>query len=199
MNFSFQSKLDSSRTITERNKVFHTLSAEDQRKEISYDLLMLILNKHLDACEGGYWDGEYLDNHDQCTTPEELHIYLNNFEKHGDTCEVCARGGMMLSQIRLGNTVSPHDLSVERGNKENIIGFTFTEFWDMEALYEGLVVRTNIFGVEHNPWIVDHPFQQHTRARLVNICLNVIVNGCFEKYDYTNYVERLNVTIPELE
>lgn len=199
MTLPFKSKLDPFRTITERNKVFHTLNAAEQRQEIAYDLLTLILLGHVTSGQWTYWEGNYLDERSYCNTAEDLHVYFNQIELRNAKCEVCARGGMMLSQIRLGNTLTVDTCGIGNGDAKTIVGFTYQEYHDMESLYEGYTQRNTFNGTEYNTWIADHPYSERTTERLANICLNVIVNGVFDEEDFTDYVTQYNVTIRTLE
>lgn len=200
MNIPFESKLESIVDIKERNVVFHNLDDSDKRREIAYDLFKLILNSHIDANACGYWDGEYLDNWGDNSTPSELHTYLNELEIYGDTCEVCARGGMMLSQIRLGNTISPDNQNIFCGDPYILEGFTMAEMYDMEILYEGFTIRSSGYQADiPQTWINSHPYDTCSRERLVNICLSVITNGAFLRIDTTDYLKKYSVKLPAVD
>ena len=81
---------------------------------------------------------------------------------------------MMLSQIRLGNTLDSDSLDVDRGSSENIKGFSYSTFRDMESEYE------------HSCY--DHPWKNNTDKKLANICCNVLINGDFNTEDENNYL-----------
>lgn len=189
MNFPFKSTLDIIEDIQARNVAFHKLDAETQRKEIAYDLYKLVMAGLVHNSYCSYWSGTFLHNSNNATTPSELHAYLNTIADgvHTHKCTVCARGGMMLSQIRLGNTLDPHDQNLTTGAEYNLIGFTLQEFNSMEHLYEGRAF--------YDARVKNHPHYPNSKARLVNICLNVIVNGEFNMDDTTDYLNKFNITL----
>lgn len=190
MNFPFESVLQDITNIQARNVAFHKLDAETQRKEIAYDLYKLVMAGFVHNSYCSYWSGTFLRKTNDLRTPTELHEYLNTIADgdHTNHCAVCVRGGMMLSQIRLGNTLSPDDFSLTDGSATNLMGFTYQEFVDMEDLYEG---RASV----SNPYILEHPFEANSKYRLLNICLNVMVNGQFIISDVNNYVAMFNVNL----
>jgi hypothetical protein len=84
---------------------------------------------------------------------------------------------MMLSQIRLGNTISHRDEHRIEGSEDILKGFDMSSFEDMENEYE------------YDDY--SHPYERRTTEKLQNICLNVIVNGDFNTEDYTDYLAKL--------
>ncbi len=167
----YKSKLVRFTNIDNRNKAFNLLSKEDQRREIAWDCLGLILKKKIKAAKGKYWSNNLSQKVDKCKNPPQLQAMVLNVPK----CEVCARGGMMLSQIRLSNTLSPHGSEIYKGNKSNIKGFSFKVFEDMEREYEYSYYY--------------HPYGSRTTQKLANICCNIIKNGNFKPTDLTDYLK----------
>jgi len=171
----FKSQLQNIKDLEERNKLFESLSDEDKRKEIAWDSLMLIMQKIVTGSEGIYWG------------PELYKIKANNSKQFQQilqqppTCEVCARGSMMLSQIRLGNNISSNDAVRRCGNSDNIKGFNLDNFVKMECEFER----------GHS----NHPYDVNTTEKLANICCNVIENGNFNTEDQTDYLTKYNIEI----
>ena len=95
---------------------------------------------------------------------------VNNLPK----CEVCIRGGMMLSQIRLGNELHCNIDNIHKGDFKIIKGFSMDSFYKMEEEYEHSTYK--------------HPYERHTSWKLANICCNVLVNGDFNTEDKTDYL-----------
>jgi hypothetical protein len=179
----FRSQLESIKNLEERNLAFDELSDEEKRREIAYDCLQLTLEgkvKGRDGCYtnhtlNGYWNDELMRI--RTNTPKEFQeILVNKLPE----CTVCARGGLMLSQIRLGNNISSDTISRYDGYFEDILkGFSMKSFRAMEEEYEDS---------DHK-----HPYEAKTTKKLQNICLNVIANGDFDIDDKTKYlVDYLN-------
>jgi hypothetical protein len=85
-----------------------------------------------------------------------------------NTCFVCARGAVMLSTIRIGNTISPSGCSVSDGDENNIVGFTMAEMEEMEACYEG-----------YNGYNGNTIYRMNSTELLANILLEVLMTGTF--------------------
>jgi len=81
---------------------------------------------------------------------------------------------MMLSQIRLGNSIASNDLKREKGSLGNIKGFSLKDFFLMEREYE------------HSSF--KHPYFANTQEKLANICCNILANGNFDIHDDTDYL-----------
>lgn len=182
MNIPFESKLQPILDISERNKAFHLLSDKEKRQEIAYDLFLLMLDEILRPAYC-YWGGKTLETMMESPSSTEIFNLANNISKK-DQCMVCVRGGMMLSQIRLGNRVQPSS-SLSCGDRYNLDGFTLKTFEVMEAVYEGYD--------SYGEWVEQHPFESNSRRSIMNICLNVIVNGDFNRWDFTNYIQKFNI------
>lgn len=176
-NIPFKSKLSRFSNTKNRNKKFHSLTNKEKRREIAFDALSLILVGKIDNQTNGYWEG-YLkglkrnwDN--KINTPEALQEAVLNIPP-GETCSVCERGAIMLSTIRLGNTVEPDDDYMDDGSANNIQGFSMIDMRNMEKEYED-----NAF---------NHEYYSHTLRKMANILCNVIKNGNFKTGDTTDYL-----------
>lgn len=173
--------------IETRNKAFNALDKETQRKEIALDSLQLVLTSQVSANDGGYWDGSlYAIKEPNSKLYQQ--ILINKLPK----CEVCQRGLMMLSQIRLGNELASNDISVYCGNDDNIKGFSIDDFQNMEAEFEG--DTQNHYDDEGFRIDQSLPYEQHSWQKLANICCNVIANGNFVIDDENDYLQIWNLT-----
>lgn len=169
LNIKYKSKLTRIKDIEKRNKAFDALSDEDKRKEIAWDSLQMILLGKMDASWGYYWDEKLRDIKD--SEPKSFQKKLLEVE----SCSVCARGAVMLSQIRLGNKLHPKILDIDKGNDGILNGFNMFEMEQMEKEFE-----QSYF---------DHPYCYNTREKLANILCNVIVNGHFNTDDRNDYLK----------
>ena len=182
MNIPFQSKLAKFKNITNRNEAFDKLSPKDKRREIAYDALNLVITRQVMASEDGdYWNSSLQIRTKPLHTPKELQCLLVD---KLPTCQVCQRGLMMVSQIRLGNTLSPSGAAIQNGSNSNIKGFSIDSFGLMESLYEGW---HHIVG--------NHPYEMNTQEMMANICCNVINNGDFKITDTTDYLSEWGIKI----
>ncbi len=159
-------------TIAQRNKAFDRLSDEGKRLEIAWDALQMVLNGFVKASEGCYWNNNLLKVEGDSKTLQKVFNTKEFYKK--EECEVCQRGLMMLSQVRLGNSIDSTDLYRCEGSRTNIKGFDFYSFLDMEREYEYSYFN--------------HPYFNNSQEKLANICCNVLVNGDFNKEDKTNYL-----------
>jgi len=172
-NITYKSVLADCNTVAERNKLFNSLDDQSKRLEIAWEALQLVLEGQISASSGSYyWSLKLHDIADTCKTSKELQKKLN---KDLSDCKVCQRGLMMVSQIRLGNDISPSDTRKDDGTSRNIKGFSIEDFYEMETFYE--VARK------------DYPFTPRTNEKLANICCNILVNGNFNPKDKTKYIE----------
>lgn len=174
-NIEFKSLL-TGLTIEQRNHKFNKeLTKEGQRLEIAWDALQLVTKGVLKANNHGYWNYKIfnlLQGEDSKTT--QLILNKNNILKE-NKCEVCQRGLMMISQIRLGNQLCmANDFNIENGDKNIIKGFTIDSFYRMEQEYE------------YSKY--NHPYNNRTEEKLANICCNILVNGDFNLDDKTDYL-----------
>jgi hypothetical protein len=186
MKIPYKSKLSGIRSLTERNKKFHKLSPRSQRQEIALDALKLLKAKKIKAAgkqnflglkESWYWSTNMMLLREESKTPEELQKKLCNLPTG---CSVCARGGMMLSQIRLGNKVKPIE-GIDSGRYGRIKAFKLSDFREMEDLYE------------HGSYSSE--FKNNSKKMLANIFCNVISNGNFIRKDNTNYLKQWRINL----
>ncbi len=171
-DFEFKSELQHIKDIEERNVQFKALNKKQKCKEIAYDCLLLTLGGKVCGSYQAYWSDnlEAIEKPDAKAFQEKL---VNKLPK----CSVCARGGMMLSQIRLGNSIHSNEYYRCKGDVQIIQGFTMSNFLEMEDEYERNTYK--------------HPYKHNTTKKLQNICLNVIHNGKFNTDDPTDYLKDL--------
>lgn len=180
MNIPFESKLNI-KDVNKRNKAFAILNDEEKRREIAYELLnLIVVEKKVEASNSRFW-GDSLEN-------------INNFAKTSKElqngflalpyCEVCAKGGMMLAQIRLGNDVKPV--------KGISAGYYFEDF----AAYQGFS-RPNWDALEdeYERSLFYLPYGSNTEEKLVNICCNIIFNGNFSTRDNNDYLKLWEISL----
>lgn len=171
-NITFESVLAKIPNIEERNQVFNKMNMQSKRLEIAWDCLQLIISGKIVGSLGWYWDDDLFNIRRSCTNAKQFQHRLLNINE--PKCEVCARGGMMLSQIRLGNLLHPNTKYIPQGDEAIIKGFTIQDFRNMEGEYE------------RNKY--NHPYENNTTEKLANICCNILVNGNFRARDKTNYL-----------
>lgn len=169
----FISTLQPINDLAERNKAFKALSAEQKRREIAFDCLNLTLAGKVRSAKGIYWGGglDIIISQSIKNAKEFQEKLVNDLP---DDCEVCARGGLMLAQIRLGNSISPKVEELTCGRTGIIRGFNIDSFICMEDEYE-------------YSWY-NQPYVTKSTEKLQNICLNVIANGNFNTNDKTDYL-----------
>jgi len=173
-NITFKSVLskypNTVKGIEERNEHFNSLDPQSQRLEIAWDALQMVLKEQVFAHYSGYWS-EDLQRVEG--TSKELQRVFNKQLKSMN-CQVCQRGLMMLSQIRLGNDIDSTDSCRRFGNSDNLKGFSLKSMQWMENEFE------------HCSY--GHPYRFNTEEKLANICCNVLVNGDFNIDDKTDYL-----------
>lgn len=174
----FRSALTKYRNIENRNKAFNKLSKKSKRREIAFDALKLVQTSKIKPARGEYWNEKLESMRKKAQSPKEFQKCLINLPA---SCECCQRGLMMVSQIRLGNTVDPNDEDADSGNHDNIKGFDYQTFRDMEREFE----NSNY----------NHPYPLRSKRKLANICCNIIVNGDFKTGDTTDYLTKWKLTI----
>lgn len=172
-NIKFKSLLHGVRSIEKRNQIFKGLSNEGKRLEIAWDMLKLLMEERIKPSYGFYWSVKLHELQANCDSSEEFHKKLNQKSKITN-CSVCARGGIMLSQIRLGNSIHPHVHHADKGYSSILDGFSMDSMQCMENEYESL--------------LYNHPYKTHTKEKLMNIVCNVLVNGDFNIEDKTDYL-----------
>lgn len=181
-NIPFQSKLIDIIDLDAKNKAFSGLTKEEKRREIAYDGLKLIMFNMLAGNPGGYWNQTLHDMRDKAKNSKDLCRRLNKLPKA--KCYVCARGAVMLSQIRLGNNINPTDRDVNSGRVGIVDGFSMFDMEKMESVYE-CWTRTK------------HPYECSSTKLLANIMCNVIANGNFLIKDKTDYLKLWELSISE--
>lgn len=178
-NIPFTSKLQHITNLTLRNKAFAALSNRQKRQEIAYDALLLVIAGTIGAAEGHYWSYNLKIIKNSCDTSEVFQRKLVYFLPK--TCTVCQRGALMLSQIRLGNTIHPLDICYEYGNRENIEGFNIKMFRSLEQEYEQNYKQT--------------PYQRRTIQKLANLLCNIIDCGNFNAPRCKDYLTLWNIAL----
>ena len=179
-NIVFKSLLKGISSIAERNKIFNSLSEEGQRLEIAWDCLQLLMEDKVKPSIGWYWDPAMRDEY-ASSTSKQIFRKFNNIKD----CEVCARGAVMLSQIRLGNKIGEENVpstcarkgvmyDTIQGNEVSLTAFSIDSLKWMEQEYEN----------GH----FNHPFETNSKEKLMNIMCNILVNGDFNKSDKKNYL-----------
>lgn len=172
-NITFKSLLQPIKNIEERNAYFDYLSNEGKRLEIAWDMLQLLVQEKLTAIGVNvtFW-GNTLINLTYEVNAKEVQRILCTTKL--SRCTVCARGGLMVSQLRLGNSFTYHEINHGAGTSSTIKGFTYDDYLRIEKEYE------------HS--IYNHPYTAGTTEKLMNICCNILVNGNFNTNDRTDYL-----------
>ena len=186
----FKSKLVDIIDIEERNKAFHKLSKPDQRREIAYDQFNLLFSRpSYRGSRSRYWTDRL---HLKCRSREAKdlqEILLKESTFNG--CSVCARGAVMVSQIRLGNKLSTNRYAV------NAISCGIVS--DRQSYWEPTKVQSlsTAFTIdmmetmenEYEYSTYETPYKNNTKKKLMNIMLNIIANGVFKTTDRTDYLK----------
>lgn len=182
MNIPFKSTLSRFKNIKNRNKAFNELSDIEKRREIAYDALMLIINCGIRGSSGHYWNSKLLRIVDKSENNKDLQNNLITIFQEKFSCSVCQRGLLMISRIRLGNSVGPSD-EFDRGDVRtlNKSGFDIESFEALEKEYE---IGT---------WST--PYTNHSTEKLANLCCNIIENGDFDTDDKTDYLTHWSIQI----
>ncbi len=188
--FKYKSVLSHIKDIKERNRVFDSLDDKTKRREVCWDALQLVLNDSVRAAAGIYWSGsiEHIDG-DSKELQEELNYNLPH-------CRVCARGAVMLSTIRLGNSIDASSYGknngINRYGDSIAKGFSTTTLLKMENIYEN--------------WITDESedfkrpdLEERSELMLANVLCNVIVNGDYNTEDDTIYVKDTLKTLDKIK
>lgn len=186
MKIPFESKLNI-KNVNKRNKAFAILNDEEKRREIAYELLnLIVVEKKVEASNSRFW-GDSLENINKfAKTSKELQ---NGFLAL-PYCEVCAKGGMMLAQIRLGNNVKPvKGISAGYYSEESRMNGSF-------AAYQGFS-RPNWDALEdkYEMSLFYLPYGSNTDEKLVNICCNIIFNGNFSTRDKNDYLKLWEISL----
>lgn len=170
----FKSKLSRFTNIKNRNRKFHSLNVEEKRKEIAWDIINMIENNTLKGSSNSYWGSALFAIKNKVRTSEELQEKFCDLDNSYYHCYVCGRGALMLSRIRLGNSLNPTLKDISKGSCIMTDCFSFETYENIEREYEwdngGL------------------PYESNTTEKLLNIFCNVLVNGTFKVVDDTNYL-----------
>lgn len=175
---SYKTQLDIN-DVNERNVAFHDLSREDRKKEVALDSISLIASKSIIGAHGCYWGSLFHNIKSTTSSAAELQSDLLYFPPMQPFCEVCQRGAMMLSLIRVGNNLDPSLDDLDSGNISIQDTFTNQELSYMENLYEGFF-----------DWNHDSIFRKTTEM-LLQIGVEIVQTGnCGEEYNlnYTKLV-----------
>lgn len=186
----FESALSRCRTISGRNKKFNALSNQDQHKEIAYEAIKLYLYDIYMPTGGTYWSDnikwsvkEKVDNETDSKKLQAgvLSVVKMRNERDIGRCEVCARGGLALSEILIGNNVSAaHVFSdaldyVADGRGHNSV-ISMDTLSHAESAFEwGSGCDTMYKEFEDDA------------IRFVMIMCNIIVNGRFDEHETVNH------------
>ena len=184
INIPFKSKLQDIVDLDAKNDKFATLSKEEKRREIAFDSLKLIISEKIVGNPYGYWNTTLHNIKDKSDGSKDLCRRFHNLPKK--QCMVCAKGAVMVSQIRLGNNIRPTIRGIDSGRKDILEGFSTHDMDKMESIYEGWSPKK-------------HPYQPDTTQLLANIMCNVIANGKFKVKDTTDYLKLWNLEISECE
>jgi len=170
-NITYKSILARFKNIDKRNVAFNNLDPQSKRLEIAWDALQMVLLGLIQPSDGCYWSDALLEiSGDSKTLQRKL---IEGLPKPL-ACEVCQRGAIMLSQIRLGNSIGSNDDDRDCGAGYNVKGFNYPNLVEMENEYE------------HSQY--DHPYEYNTREKMANILCNILVNGEFNTEDRTDYL-----------
>jgi hypothetical protein len=167
--------------IKERNKAFHALEIKDRRKEIALDTIELVFTDQIVASNGEYWTEKFREQVDLLETPEELQkLTLKGLMTNSEPCEVCARGAMMLSTIRLGNELSPASDQLCKGTKNNQLHFEYEMYRDMEGMYEA-------DGYYHDI------YESNSVEMLLEIFIQVVFTGEYDPDESSDSLRNSNI------
>lgn len=177
----FNSKLSKLRNIEKRNAVFQSLSNEEKRKEIAYDVLTSYKNELIGRQkEFGYWPEEIIPKFKNLLDPVKFQSLLIKNEKN-ILCSVCARGALMVSRIKLGNQIcgGPSNEFIQ-GGENTCPEFSDSQLESMEEHYEddGFL-----------------RYAERTPECIAAIFANILANGHFDKSDKTDYLKKWKISI----
>lgn len=174
-NIVFKSLLQGIKDIKKRNEYFDYLSDEGKRLEIAWDALQLIQKEILFTAGASkyYWNSDLFALRQRVNDAEAFQVELCNLTNIKN-CSVCARGGIMVSRIRLGNKIAPNSDNVDCGGENNLDVFNLQVMKDMENEYE--ISKFT------------HPYGIGSTNKLMNIYCNILVNGNFNPTDSTDYL-----------
>lgn len=193
----YKSQLSSIKDIDEKNAVYQSLSKQEQKFEVCLDVIYLLAKKQLYPTTGTYWGRIYKNGIpffiQDIKDNNKLHHELLNLQN--SQCEVCIRGAIMISTIRSGNTFSTQDPDITHGS-ENNNPFELKELIEMEGVFE------KFFGVDCDKYYVQNtygkgindinfPYEVGSPEFVANVFLNVLHNGEFDLFNFTDYLVNL--------
>lgn len=184
--------------VEERNITFNAMDDVSQRKEIALDVLEMLYAESI-VCNvwGQYWTNKMKDEVCSIDDSKVFQEEINKLTAPKERCQVCARGALMLSTIRLGNEISCDTKDViddiSRGCSDLLKGFSYEEIRWMELWYEGNPDALANYAYDLDElninWETDYPYEYHTNEMLANLFLNVLHNGKFVEDDCTDYLK----------
>jgi len=183
-NIPFKSKLSRYKNIKNRNKAYDKMDPEQQRREIAYDVIKSVLSgSYIPRLKSGYIGS----NLRLKMYREEDPAAFQMLAIEAEPCKVCAIGGVMLSMIKLGNKFSCEDHGWNNGGAEDekLTGFKNDDLTVLEDVFEGWDNHKHKTGLD--------PY--NANKTIINMMLNVIVNGKFLKTDTSNYIEKFKVNL----
>jgi len=174
-NITFKSLLQPIKDIKKRNEYFEYLSKEGKLLEIVWEALQMIVQETIRAY-GPYNSRHYINTNvlNMMRKSESADKLQKNLLEL-DNCTVCARGGIMIARIRVGNKLEPNNSCIEDGSKNNTSDFI--EYYNLEEIEQEFEFST-----------YEHPYEPRTNEKLMNIYCNILVNGYFNTDDKTDYL-----------
>jgi len=155
------------RQIKRNNKRWAESTPKQRRVLIAKDVLQQLKLKKYQA-RGTYRDFDMLN----LVTDDNAQLQPFLLSRNRPTCEVCAKGCLFLSRVRMGNKVTK--LAAIRYNPKFANKFWPADNWHLiEYTFEGWV--NSAFDVEKiTAFVVKYPTKD---ARLRAICKNIIANN----------------------
>lgn len=122
-------------------KEFNKLSKRQQRVAIAKDVIKA-LNSGQIIPRSQYTDAAAIQGVKDFFDSKVFQKFLKT-EAH---CEVCAKGAMFISKIRLGNNISANDygMAFHTSDRSNLDGLYSQDVWDcFEKVFEGRILPGN--------------------------------------------------------
>ena len=183
-NITFKSLLSGISSIEKKNKIFKSLNKEGQRLEIAWDVLQMLTNKKLHPSNGYYWDNRLMRLYQISKDSTTVCKNFNEIE----TCTVCARGAVMVAQIRLGNTFGPENTDVSNIDDGLDVSYNNNGGLTLKSLSSFSVDSMKNMEREYENSQFNHPYHENSREKLMNMMCNILVNGDFKTSDKTDYL-----------
>jgi hypothetical protein len=185
MKIPFTSQLQDVKDLDERNKLFAAMTKLQQRKEIAYDGILAVLAEQVAASYGAYWRDSLIRKFEDSHDSKDLQKNFCDIPA-GASCELCQRGLVMLSRIRLGNSVDPNKYSGRQVSNAGVQD-SFSEHVLLKMEYE----------FESNTHA--HPYGTNSNRKLINTMCNVLANGTFRTSDRTDYIVLWEIDVSKIE